>query len=139
MSEKYTEYLIYIMKKNNGSVNNTELNLENLRYTNVVNLLDIDDPNLLEGISSSSEEEFNDADESLKISEGFEMMGKNDENKRNISTLNDIDDMPDDQKSNSQNLNINEGCIKIENEREGENENEKEEYSSIYLLNDLFK
>lgn len=59
MSEKYTEYLIYVMKKNKENNQKINLNLEDLRYLNVIEILNFDDENtenILKNISSSSEE-----------------------------------------------------------------------------------
>ena len=146
LSEKYTEYLIYIMKKNkfdSSSSNNNnimELNLENLCYNNVVDLLDIESAEILNEITCSSDdndnEEFNellndnDNEESLKNSmaggfENIKMDGKNNNeennNNRNISTLNEIDEINNDN-NNNDNDNKKDHPIKIENEREGEKE-----------------
>lgn len=54
MSEKYTEYLIYLMKKTYED--NAVLNLEELRYFNVLEILEIENENILNDISSSLEE-----------------------------------------------------------------------------------
>lgn len=130
MGEKYTEYLIYIMKKNKEG-DSSELNLENLRYTNVIDLLDIESQEFLNEISSTSEDEFNELfneEESEKISKNKESADKNkiEENKnKNISELNDIQG-----NHKSENANSNQH-IKIENEIEG-----KKDYSSklFYLF-----
>lgn len=67
MSEKYTEYLIYIMKKNKEELN--MLKLEELRYLNVLEMLDVESENILNDISSSLEDNelnnLNDNDEEL--------------------------------------------------------------------------
>jgi len=67
MSEKYTEYLIYLMKKTKEE--NIVLNLEELRYFNVLEILEIENENFLNDISSSLEENFinnpNENDEDL--------------------------------------------------------------------------
>ena len=54
MSEKYTEYLIYLMKKINED--NIVLNLEELRYFNVLEILETENENILNDISSSLDE-----------------------------------------------------------------------------------
>lgn len=54
MSEKYTEYLIYLMKKTEDE--NIALNLEELRYFNVLEILEMENENILNDISSSIEE-----------------------------------------------------------------------------------
>jgi hypothetical protein len=56
MSEKYTEYLIYLMKKTKDE--NIVLNLEELRYFNVLEILEIENENFLNDISSSLEENY---------------------------------------------------------------------------------
>lgn len=56
MKEKYTEYLIHIMKKNKEYSAGVHLTLEELRYMNVIKMLDTHNGENLSELSSSSEE-----------------------------------------------------------------------------------
>ncbi len=83
MSEKYTEYLIYLMKKNRDE--KMSLNLEELRYYNVLEILDVENENILNEITSSLDEndlnQLNENDEEL---DGINIVRETDLNEQEI-------------------------------------------------------
>lgn len=112
MSEKYTEYLIYLMKKTTDE--NTSLNLEELRYFNVLEILEMENEIILNDISSSLEEndlnnpnynedDLNDpnleAELDLNINEETQEQKQKEKSKLDISNTNEIQIVENDGKS----------------------------------------
>lgn len=102
MSEKYTEYLIYLMKKTKDE--NIVLNLEELRYFNVLEILEIENDNILNDISSSLEE--NDLNNPNQNNEDLSDSGLERELDLNINE--EDDEMKRKEKNNNNNSNANE-------------------------------